>query len=101
VVANHAPYSALLRHHDVGTATGESENDLGGQHLAQHIADKGAVPDQGADVAAEAAALGAVTARLGQRQRDGDGDRERARGDRVEDRAPAKGGLDQAAGQGG
>ena len=60
--------AAHLRHHDVGPAAGEGEDDLRGQHLAQHIADEGAARDQAADVAAKAAGFGAVAARLRQRE---------------------------------
>ena len=67
--------AAHLRHHDIGSAAGEGEDDLRGQHLAQHVADEGAAGEQAADIAAKSAACGAVAARL--RQRQGDRDRDR------------------------
>ena len=54
--------AAHLRHHDIGATAGEGEDDLRGQHLAQHIADEGAAAEQAADIAAEAADLAAIAA---------------------------------------
>src|SRR5712672_4661932 len=66
--------AADLRDHDIGSAAGEGEDDLRGQHLAQHVADEGAAGEETADVAAKsAAALRAVSRRLRQRERDGYG----------------------------
>src|SRR5258708_6999868 len=80
-------------------AAGEGEDDLRGQHLAQHIADEGAAGDETADIAAKSAGFDSGAARLGQRESDGDRDHKGGRGNNVEDRAPAERGLDQAAGQ--
>jgi hypothetical protein len=90
-----------LGDHHIGAATSEGEDQRRCQHLAQHIADEAAVREQAVDVGAESAAFGAITGTSGFRQRcrDTDGDQNGQHGDDVKDCAPAKSGLQQAAGQ--